>query len=144
MKMFRLKILQVNCVESNLYSFFSEAATSIKEVPTVVDNSNNSMLGEPILTSQLVLTNNPTNTSDLVRQLVASRRYHCPACSYQAVKLSNVERHLAAVHQGARHCCPDCAYSASKADLLRRHRARHHPGVQEPEVKAIKRSRQIG
>jgi hypothetical protein len=127
--------------------FFPDLAATVKEDPTAVDNTSNSnsILGEPILTSELVLTNDPTNTSDLVRQLAASRRYHCPACSYQAAKLSNVERHLAAVHRGARHCCPDCAYSASKADLLRRHRARHHHGgSQEPEVKAIKRSRQIG
>jgi hypothetical protein len=72
--------------DSKFSTFLPDAAATVKEDPTAIDNTSNSMVGEPILTSQLVLTDDPANTissSDLVRQLMASRRYHCPACSYQ-------------------------------------------------------------
>jgi len=62
---------------------------------------------------------------------------------HQATKLSNVERHLAAVHQGVRHSCGSCAYSASKADLLRRHLAKHHAlGLKEVRRKISPPGRQ--
>jgi hypothetical protein len=57
-----------------------------EDMPAVNSNTSSGILVEGILTSEVQLSNDSTSISSLVvRQLGLSRRYHCPACSYQAL-----------------------------------------------------------
>ena len=107
------------------------------------ENAAYTILEEGITTSEILVEEEGNN--DLlhleVRQTGQSRLYHCPACTHAASKLSNVRRHLAAVHQRLRYSCPDCGYSASKADRLRQHQIARHSGAESsvPQPTAVER-----
>jgi hypothetical protein len=116
---------------NNLISFHALPFPDVSDEPSDALDNQQDFTEEGITTTEvevLEVDSDLAATTQLKVKLTGtSRRYHCPACSYAAAKLSNARRHLAAVHQRLRYSCTQCDYSSSKTERLRQHCETKHP-----------------
>ena len=57
---------------------------------------------------------------------------HCEDCSTKFKNRNDIEKHIAAVHEGVRCPCTFCDYQSAKPPDLDKHVNVHHERIQHP------------
>ena len=68
--------------------------------------------------------------SRLNTSVVSAAYHYCGQCDYKSIKLFNVKKHKAAVHDGVRYPCDQCDYKATETGHLKKHKRSKHASKQ--------------